>query len=381
MLGLWLKYKASATLVAWVAPQVRQWAEEPKPIPVTKDELEDAVASARPSSPDRVRLQLRLAEAQRKLANKDPEKLDEAEATIREAIEIAAATSDSSSYLECVDSLAQVYHDRGDYAHMQAFVEEGIRIEASLLHPDQQRMARRVHGLGAAQHLQGLDAAPVLEKALTLCEQAFGEETPQTGHVLTDLGIVHRAHGRLEDARTTLERALRTHGRTLGYTSPEAMRDVHNLSCTLAESGDVPAAVEVYDRAMVLMDKIVGNDPDEVAELQFSIAELYVQWEHYAGARELLAMCLGTFKRTKGPRLAVAYELTAQIEQISGRYLSALAELERAGKIWQTCGPAKAQELANNLEYRAELLEELRRKDSANWLREQAAAARAGIFA
>jgi hypothetical protein len=34
-------------------------------------------------------------------------------------------------------------------------------------------------------------------------------------------------------------------------------------------------------------------------------------------------------------------------------------------------------ELATNLEYRADLLDQLKRKDSANWLREKAAEARA----
>ena len=133
--------------------------------------------------------------------------------------------------------------------------------------------------------------------------------------------------------------------------------------------------------ALELMDRVdVGTDPEELAELQFDVAAMYVEWEHYAGARELLAMCLGTFKRKKGPRLAVAIELAAHIEEISGRYLSAIAELERAAKIWQACGPEKAEELATNLEYRAGLLDQLKRKDSANWLRERSRrGARGGI--
>jgi tetratricopeptide (TPR) repeat protein len=379
MLELWLKYKASTSLIAWVAPQVRQWNEDQKAAaPVTEEQLEKAVVATRPSSPDRLRLQLQLADAQRIHAAGDPEKLDQAEATIRAAIEVAAAASNSLAYLECLDALAQVYHDRQDFVHMQALIEEGIRLEASLPHPNHARMAQRMHGLGLARHQQGEDAAPILEKAVELHEQAFGEEALETGHPLADLGIVYRSQQRHEEACASLERALRIHGRAIGYTSPEALRDVDNLACTLAESGDVPRAIEVYDRALELMDRIVGADPDEVAEMQFTVATLYVEWEHYAGARELLAMCLGTFKRKKGPRLAVAYELAANIEEISGRYLSALAELERAAKIWQACGVERLEELANNLEYRANLLEELHRHDSAEWLREKAAAARAG---
>ncbi|HVO98681.1 MAG TPA: tetratricopeptide repeat protein [Bryobacteraceae bacterium] len=383
MLGLWLKFKASASLVAWVAPHVRQWQKEPErqPEPVSLQEvLEEAVAAAQPASPDRVRLQLQLAETQRKQAEGDSGKLDEAEALIRAAIEIAASTSDSVGYVQCLDALAQVYHDRGDFPHMQSLLEEGIRIEASLPHPDQQRMARRVHGLAISHSLQGEDAAELLAKALDLHEKAFGKDHVETGNVLTDLGVLHRSQGRYEEAHACLERALKIHGQKIDYTSPEALRDVHILSCSLAESGDVPAAVDHYDRALELLDRVVGADQDRLAELQFMVAGLYVEWEHYGGARELLAMCLGTFRRKKGPRLAVAHELAAHIEELSGRYLSAIAELERAGKIWRTCVPEKAEELANNLEYRANLLDQLKRKDSASWLREKAMLARAGEF-
>jgi tetratricopeptide (TPR) repeat protein len=377
VLELWLKYKASTSLIAWVAPQVRQWNEDRKSAPpVTEEQIAKAVAATRPASPESLRLQLQLAEAQRLHAACDPERLDQAEATIREAIEAAAATSNSQAYLACVDALAQVYHDRQDFARMQALIEEGIRLEASLPHPSPVRMAQRMHGLGLARHQQGEDATVILEKTVELHERAFGEEALETGHALADLGIVYRSLGRYEEACASLERALRIHGRGISYTSEEALRDVHNLACALAESGDIPRAIEVYDHALELMDRIVGADPDEIAEMQFSVASLYVVWEHYAGARELLAMCLGTFKRKKGPRLAVAYELAANIEEISGRYLSAIAELERAAKIWQASD--RREELANNLEYRANLLEEMKRQDSANWLREKAAAARAG---
>jgi hypothetical protein len=42
------------------------------------------------------------------------------------------------------------------------------------------------------------------------------------------------------------------------------------------------------------------------------------------------------------------------------------------------CGPARTLEWATNLEYRASLLDQMKKNDSAKWLREMAAAARAG---
>ncbi len=58
------------------------------------------------------------------------------------------------------------YHDRGDYLAMQSLLEEGVRIEAAMPHPDPIRMARRIQRLGMARYLQGDDGIPALEKAI-----------------------------------------------------------------------------------------------------------------------------------------------------------------------------------------------------------------------
>ena len=199
----------------------------------------------------------------------------------------------------------------------------------------------------------------------------------ETGGVLTETGILYRAAGRNEDAQRCLRRALRIHEREHGANSPEAVRDLHNLAGSHEEAGDIESAACLYERALDLKDRIVGGDQEELAEMQFGVAGLYIDWGNYSRARELLSMCIGTFKRKKGARLAVAYELLAHVEEYSGRFRDALAELERAAKAWETCGPERASELATNMEYRATLLDQMKKKDSANWLREKAAEARA----
>ncbi len=138
------------------------------------------------------------------------------------------------------------------------------------------------------------------------------------------------------------------------------------------ESGDIEAAAAEYERVLYLKERILGRDPEELAGMQFSLASLYIGWGNYPRSRELLAECIGIFKRKAGPRLAVAYETLGQVEELSGRFHDAIRELDRAGKVWEKC-PGRTAELAANLEYRAELLLQLRRKREATWLREQAA--------
>jgi hypothetical protein len=126
------------------------------------------------------------------------------------------------------------------------------------------------------------------------------------------------------------------------------------------------------------MRKLGCGNIDEVAEMQYHLANLHAGWGNLCRAQELLEGCIGTFRRTGGPRLAVAYETLAQVEEGLGRISFAVAEMEKAAKAWEKCVPARVQELARNLDYRADLLDQLRQRREADWLRKQAAELLAG---
>jgi tetratricopeptide (TPR) repeat protein len=321
------------------------------------------------SGPKCVRLRLQLAEAQRRQND-----LAAAERTLRGGIQIAAKVSDHAGYLLSLDALAEVFSLQGNYAAAEQASQEGIRIETAMPHPDPIRMARRVHRLGMARFKNGSydGALPALEKGLELHEKAYGAEHEETARVLSELGVIYRASGLHEQAESCLRRSLRFHQSHFGPEDSRAIQDLHQLAGTLEEAGDLEAAAAEYERVMVMKERILGRDPEELAEMQFSLAGLYIGWGNYPRARELLAECIGTFRRKAGPRLAVAYETLGQVEEISGRFYDAVRELDRAGKIWEKCA-GRSVELAANLEYRAELLLQLRKKREASWLREQAA--------
>ncbi len=370
---------------AWKSPRVPAWSLErslnrvegerylkARNYEVAEKYLTLAVAEAdeRRHSVRKVQLRLYLAEAQRK-----QRKLSEAERTVRTALEHTARISNPSGYVQCLDALAEVFHDGGNFPAMEQVLQEGVRIEAAMPRPDPLRMARRVHRLGIARHKNGRsdEAIPALEKAVALHEQAYGEEHTETGNLLTDLGVVHRAQGNHEKAQKYLRRALRIHENMCGLDSAETVSDLHHLAGTLEDSGDVEGAAAQYERVLQVKERVLGGDQDEIAELQYSLAGMYIGWNNYGRARELLAEAIGSFKRKKGARLAVTYETLAYVEESSGRYLEAVAELAHAGKVWESCGPERAVELAENMHHRAELLDQLRKRSDADWLREKAA--------
>ena len=102
------------------------------------------------SAPKRIQVQLLLAEAQRKQL-----RLDEAERTLRAAIEIAAQTDDRVAYLQCLDSLADIFGDQGNFAAVEKVTRDALKIESTLPHPEPVRQEQRVPALGRARRHPG----------------------------------------------------------------------------------------------------------------------------------------------------------------------------------------------------------------------------------
>ncbi len=332
------------------------------------------------SAPKRIQVRLLLADAQRKQFHGrqqqiNADKLAAAELTVRSAIELAARTDDRVAYMQCLDALAEIFGDQGNFAAAEKVTRDALEIESALPHPEPLRMARRVHRLGMVHQQAGrIDAAiPMLEKAVAMYERTFGPDHLETGNQLAALGAVYRAQGNHEEAQKRLRRALKIHETTCGVQSAEAIEDLHHLAGSLEESGDLAGAAALYERALVFKHRAIGGNIDDLAELQMGMATLYVNWQNYSRARELLLECVATFRRKGGVRLAVGYETLAYVEECSGRYAEASAELQQAVKVWETLQPERLRELLRCLEHRADLLELLRRKGDAGRLRERIA--------
>lgn len=332
------------------------------------------------SAAKRIHLRLQLAEAQRHQFRPhadDPKigKLIAAEQTVRFAIEIAAKSSERDLYVLCLDALADIFTDQGRFDAVEKVMQEAIRIESALPHPDPLRMARRTVRMGIARHRMGRtkDAIPILEKAVAMHEESFGKEHAETGRQLTELGAAYRAEGRHEEAQKCLRRAMRIHQREFGPNSPGSLESLHQLAGSLEDAGDLEGAAQQYESALTYKLRTIGSNFDELAELQFGLANLHINWQHYSRARELLYEASGTFRRKGGVRLAVTYETLAHVEECSGRYNDAVKEFARAGKVWEEMRPERTPELIRNMERRAELLDQLRKKGEASYLREKIA--------
>jgi len=253
---------------AWGRKQVTHGAEGARHLEAgnyTEAERHLALAVAhaeehRSAAATQILLRLQLAEAQRKLG-----KFDQAKQTLHVATVCTAREGNAAAYVECLDALAGVFEDAGNFSEVQKVLVEAGRLEAALPHPDAGNVARRTRRLGLARHKLGQDASALLEEAVTLYGQAFGAEDLETGDSLTELGAIYRGQGKHAEAQRCLRRAVKIHENGYGPDSDEALRDLQNLAESLDESGDPDAAAGQYERLLEHMQRVVGCNMDEVA--------------------------------------------------------------------------------------------------------------------
>ncbi len=331
----------------------------------------------------RVELRLELAALQRKLATPTAEgtaqldliKLRDAENTLREAIIVCTQASDSKLYLRSLDALSEIFCVVEDYPALEEVAKDAVRLGVSITNEDPQCTEDRLQRLATAQDRNGRfpDAVKTFDQAIAFREKRYGAGHLETGNLLAEVGRICRVRGLHVQGQAYLKRALRIHEAQCGTDSLEALADVQHLAGSLEDTGDLDGAAAQYERALGLKLRKLGcENIDEVAEMQYSLACLHIGWSHFARARELLMECIGAFKRRAGPRLAVAYESLAHVEEREGRTSFALDELERATTVWEKCNPPQLDELARNLVLRADLSDHLRLRVEANHLRKRA---------
>src|ERR1700693_6404785 len=129
MLGFFSTLRWSMQLAAWATPRIKSWSLERSVsrgegklylnagnYPEAEKYLTLAVAEAdeRRHAVRQIQFRLQLAEAQRKQG-----KLREAEQTVRPALAHTARICNPSGFVQCLDALAEVFHDGENFASME----------------------------------------------------------------------------------------------------------------------------------------------------------------------------------------------------------------------------------------------------------------------
>lgn len=307
----------------------------------------------------RSQVRLQLAESQRKQA-----KFSEAEGTLRAAIAEVSSDRDRAIRAACWLALSDILLEAGNSEAAETALQDAIATEAGSRKPDLSRIARSRQRLGAMLLRSGRTAQGVaeFENAAKALEQHYGAEHIETAAVLAALGAAYHAHNNHAEAQRCFNAALAIHSKCCGRHSPEAMHDLFGLAASLAQSGDLQRATAECERALSMREQQVGGNFEDLADMQFALAGMYIDWGNLGRARELILLAIGYFRRAGGKRFANALEALAELEAACGNLDRAVKVMDQAIKAQETESPS-SPELVNYRQRRDDMAVRLQRME------------------
>lgn len=165
-------------------------------------------------------------------------------------------------------------------------------------------------------------AEPRLRECLTAREQSLGDDHPDVGECLSELGAALHARGISREAERMLSRALAIFDVPKGWDQPEVDPELH---CeTLGRMADVCCEFKEIERAEAfieqqrrLIEETFGPDDDRLAPVLSRLAGVYYLLERYDDAAPLMARSLEMAEGKYGPN---SPETAKHIEGLAGVY-------------------------------------------------------------
>ena len=170
---------------------------------------------------------------------------DVAESLIHDALELRTARlgDDDAERGLSFTSLGALAYQRGDPAASRAAFEESLRIQRAdpmSVHTD---LARAYNDLAAATSAAGdPEAALVLHREALAIRRARDPNSPQVAESLNNLSVTLARLGRVDEARETLDEAIRLRRARLGDRATLTLQSIGNRGALALSEGDLVAA-------------------------------------------------------------------------------------------------------------------------------------------
>lgn len=130
-----------------------------------------------------------------------------------------------------------------------------------------------------------------VDEALALTKREGIEETVSAGTVYVNCATVYTAFGRTKDALPLFERAAAIYEKELGAADTRLGSLYNNMAASLADAGEYARAEEAYGKALVVMGRVAGAEP-ELAVTKLNLANLLEAAHGMEAACERIEECV-----------------------------------------------------------------------------------------
>jgi serine/threonine-protein kinase len=185
-------------------------------------------------------------------------------------------------------NLGTLLHERGQLSAAERAFADALATGRAVYGGDHPKLAATLNNLARLRLDQGryTEAEAGLREALAMQERALGPDHAETANTLDNLGQALVMQGRSADAQPLYERALAITRARLGARHTRVARLLNNLGDTAQTRQDLTTAEGYYREALALWRELRGARDPEVAATLHNLASLLDQRGQLAEAEQ-----------------------------------------------------------------------------------------------
>ena len=269
---------------------------------------------------------------------------------------------------------------RGFFVEAASLVQDALSIREKTLGPEHPDTAKSLDDLGLLLQLQDdlVQARPLSERALAIREKVLGPEHPDTAQSLNNLAHVVRVQGDLAGARRLHERALAIREKVLGPEHRHTAESLHNLAALLQVQGDFVCARPLYERALAIREKVLGPEHPDTATAMSNLARLLRATGHVNEAEPLFRKAIAVGEKVLGRDHSLTQQYARDYARLlldTGRAVEALIVAQSTLATHEASAGRNHRWTKMSARVTADALEALGRAEEAKALRERYALA------
>ena len=258
----------------------------------------------------------------------------------KKASEEAETAQQVSDFLVELFKVSDPGEARGNSITAREILDKGAGKIDKELDAQPRIQSRLMETMGRVYRNLGLytQAAPILEKSLSLKRRVYGEEHLEVATSLHTLAVLYDTQGKYQEAESLFRQSLAIKEKIFGQDHPEVARSLNSIAVVNWNQGKYAEAEPLFQRSLAIKEKALGPDDPEVGNTLTNLGALYHQQNKYEEAEPLLKRALSISEKALGldhPDVAASLNNLGSLYEDMGKREEAEPLYERSLAIWE----------------------------------------------
>ena len=261
----------------------------------------------------------------------------------------AGFEDDKEDHLGALQDRGWIDRDEEGYL-IHTMVQGSVKLQSGKEKFDEERYENLIDKLADTyQYIpEGVVYTKVRERIVvseTVCEllAGNGSEKKNSARLFNNIAGVYHTQGNYEKALEYYEKALVIQEKVLGKEHPNTAATYNNIAVVYKKQGNYEKALEYYEKALVIKEKVLGEEHPSTATTYNNMAGVYDDQGRYEKALVYYEKALVIREKVLGkehPDTATTYNNLAGVYEEQGKYEKAVEYYEKAEKTFdEKLGP------------------------------------------